>query len=405
MANYTSTIEYKFKVTNNLDNNSAQQKKFNFYIGLPYSKRKYRYMQVVNFIIKDGTHLFTVVLGHSESSVAAMTEDILRNDRSAFKPAVTKVMRITYASVNVGQVSFVCNASNKEVFEAADWTGISGEYMKVKSFRTNGNDDVLGLIFDAADRSLVSARKNDCTNVVAKPEAPVDEVKVPQPDEIVIDIDTAQLWKAHQKLIGEYGTLKMAKEELERKVKDRDQNISELEAHIADDDNSIQKQYELIQGYMVTVKDLEEKLEARDKDISEMGRQIDYSQDYIAELKRENEFTENQAENLEEKVKGKEAAIDTLTEEIEDRDRRIKSLTEQIGYLKSDLVARDSEIEELLTDVNNLRDQIGATESKPDETQKTFRDKYIDRIVDEFRRRAEALSDEELLTLMKGSNA
>ena len=263
MANFTSTIEYKFKVTNNLDKDNTQQKKFNFYIGLPYSKRKYRYMQVVNFIIKDGTHLFTVILGHSESSVAAMSDDILRNERSAFKPAVTKVMRITYASVNVGQVAFLCNASNKEIFEGADWTGISGEYTKVKSFRTNGNDEVIGLIFDAADRNIVSARKNDGTNVVAKPETPDDIVKVPQPEEVKLDFDPELLWKTHKKLIGEYDDLRKSEENAE------------------------------------------------------------------------------------------------------------------------------------------LRNQLKAAESKPDETQKTFRDKFIDKIVDGFRAKLEELPDDELL--MKGS--
>lgn len=314
MANFTSTIEYKFKVTNNLDKDNTQQKKFNFYIGLPYSKRKYRYMQVVNFAKnKEGQHLFNVILGHSESSVAAMSNDILRNGSSACKPAVTKVMRITYASVNVGQVAFLCNASNKEIFEGADWTGISGEYVKIKSFRTNGNDEVLGLIFDAADRNIVSARKNDGTNVVAKPEAPVDEVKVPQPDEIVIDIDTANLWKAHQKLIGDYGTLRMAKEELEQK------------------------------------------LERKEKDNC------------------------------------------VLMEEIDEKDRFIKTLIEGRDF-------KDKNIECLTKENIDLRNQLETVNSTPDETQKTFRDKFIDRIVDEFRRRAEVLSDEELLMLMKGSN-
>lgn len=427
MAN--NTVEYKFKVTNNLDKDSTIIKKFNFYIGLPYSKRKYRYMQVINFATnKEGQHLFNVVLGHSIDSVAIMTNDILRGTHASLKPVTTKVSRITYTSLNVGTIGLVCNDENEETIKNGDWTGISGEYMKVKSFRTNGNDDVLGLIFDAADRSLVSARKNDNTNVVAKPEAPVDIVKVPQPEKPVIDVDPSEYARCmkensnlNDRVKDLYRNLEAMQKDafnfanelrekdrrikgLKEENKDKDQTISDLKAHIADDDNSIQKQYELIQGYMVTVKDLEEKLEAKDKDISEMGRQIDSSQDYIAELKRENEFTENQAEHLEEKVRGKEAAIDTLTEEIEDRDRRIKSLTEQIGYLQSDLAARDSEIEELLTDVNNLRDQIGATESKPDETQKTFRGKFIDRIVDEFRRRAEALSDEDLLMLMKGTN-
>ena len=282
MANFTSTIEYKFKVTNNLDKDNTQQKKFNFYIGLPYSKRKYRYMQVVNFIIKDGTHLFTVILGHSESSVAAMSDDILRNERSAFKPAVTKVMRITYASVNVGQVAFLCNASNKEIFEGADWTGISGEYTKVKSFRTNGNDEVIGLIFDAADRNIVSARKNDGTNVVAKPETPDDIVKVPQPEEVKLDFDPELLWKTHKKLIGEYDDLRKIYQELEQKVK------------------------------------------------------------------------------------GKDKVIEQLSEENAE-----------------------------------LRNQLKAAESKPDETQKTFRDKFIDKIVDGFRAKLEELPDDELL--MKGS--
>lgn len=399
MAN--NATEYKFKVTNNLDKDSTIIKKFVFYIGLPYSKRKYRYMEVINFATnKEGQHLFNVVLGHSVESVAIMTNNILRGTHASLNPVTTGVSRITYTSVNVGNVALVCNDKNEETIKNGDWTGISGEYMKVKSFISNGNDDVLGLIFDAADRSLVSARKNDNTNVVAKP----DIVKAPQPDEVKLDFDPELLWKVHQKLIGDYDALRKTNQELEQKVKDRDQSISDLKAHIADDDSSIQKQYELIQGYMVTVKDLEEKLEAKDKDISEMGRQIDYSQDYIDELRRENEFTENQAEILEEKVKGKEAAIDTLTEEIEDRDRRIKSLTEQIGYLKSDLAARDSEIEELLTDVNNLREQIGETESKPDETQKTFRDKFIDILIDDFRERTKTYTDDELLMLMKGTN-
>ena len=279
MANFTSTIEYKFKITNNLDKDNAQQKKFNFYLGLPYSKRKYRYMQVVNFATnKEGQHLFNVILGHSESSVAAMSDDILRNGSSTCKPTVTKVMRITYASVNVGQVSFLCNTSNKEIFEGADWTGISGEYMKVKSFRTNGNDEVIGLIFDAADRNIVSARKNDGTNVVAKPEAPADIVKVPQPEEVKLDFDPELLWKTHKKLIGEYDDLRKMYQELEQKVK------------------------------------------------------------------------------------GKDKVIEQLCEEN-----------------------------------NDFRNRLKGAESKPDETQKTFKDKFIDKIVDGFRAKLEELPDDELL--------
>ena len=296
MSNFTSTIEYKFKVTNNLDKVDAQQKKFNFYIGLPYSKRKYRYMQVVNFAInKEGQHLFNVVLGHSESSVAAMTDDIIRNDRSTFKPAVTKVMRITYASVNVGQVAFLCNASNKEIFEGADWTGISGEYTKVKSFRTNGNDEVIGLIFDAADRNVVSARKNDGTNVVAKPETPADEVKVHQSDEV--KLDPILLTPTARKAI----------------------------------------------------------------------------KDSVDDLKKENQALERKVRNLE-----------YLNE-----------------CFKKDLDARDKNIEELCEENNDLRNQLKGSESKPDETQKTFRDKFIDKIVDGFRAKLEELPDDELL--MKGS--
>lgn len=277
MANFTSTIEYKFKVTNNLDKPNAQQKKFNFYLGLPYSKRKYRHMQVINFATnKEGQHLFNVVLGHSESSVAAMTEDILRGTHASLKPVSTKVMRITYASVNVGQVAFLCNASNKEVFERADWTGISGEYTKIKSFRTNGNDEVIGLIFDAADRSAVAARKNDSTNVVAKPETPdvnTDEVK-PDPE---------LLWKAHQKLLTDY-------EVLEKKAK-------ELEFYN--------------------------------------------------------------------------------------------------GCFKRDLDVRDKDVEQLCEEVNKLRAQL--KETKPDETEKTFRQKFIDKIVDGFREKLQSLTDDELL--------
>lgn len=286
MANYTSTIDYKFKITNNLDKPDVQQKKFNFYIGLPYSKRKYRYMQVINFATnKDGQHLFTVVLGHSERSVAAMTEDILRGTHASLKPAATKIMRITYTTVNIGQAAFLCNNSNKEAFEGADWTGISGEYTKVKSFRTNGNDEVIGLIFDSADRSAVAARKNDNTNVMAKPKIPVDVVKVPQPDEPVVDIDTANLWKAHQKLLGEYEDLKMLKEELEQKVKDREQCIKGL-----------------------------------------MG-----------------------------------------------------------------------DIELIVKENANLHNRLKEIGSKPDETQKTFRDKFIDLIVEVFREKLMSLSDDELI--------
>lgn len=289
MSNFTSTIEYKFKVTNNLDKVNAQQKKFNFYIGLPYSKRKYRYMQVINFATnKERQHLFNVVLGQSESSVAAMTEDILRGTHASLKPAATKVMRITYASVNVGQVAFLCNASNKEVFEGADWTGISGEYMKVKSFRTNGNDEVIGLIFDAADRSAVAARKNDSTNVVAKPEAPVDIVKVPQPDEV--KLDPILLSSTERRAIRDgIDDLRKTIQELEQKVKDRDQCIKDL-----------------------------------------MGD------------------------------------IELITKENAD-----------------------------------LHNQLKGIGSKPDETQKTFRDKFIDRIVEVFRGKLMSLSDDELL--MKGS--
>lgn len=290
MSNFTSTIEYKFKVTNNLDKASAQQKKFNFYLGLPYSKRKYRYMQVINFATnKERQHLFNVVLGQSESSVAAMTEDILRGTHASLKPAATKVMRITYASVNVGQVAFLCNASNKEVFEGADWTGISGEYMKVKSFRTNGNDEVIGLIFDAADRSAVAARKNDSTNVVAKAETPVDKVvKVPQPDEV--KLDPILLSSTERRAIRDgIDDLRKTIQELEQKVKDRDQCIKDL-----------------------------------------MGD------------------------------------IELITKEN--------------------------------ADLHNQLKEIG---SEPDETQKTFRDKFIDRIVEVFRGKLMSLSDDELL--MKGS--
>lgn len=286
MSNFTSTIEYKFKVTNNLDKIDAQQKKFNFYLGLPYSKRKYRYMQVINFATnKEGQHLFNVVIGQSESSVAAMTEDILRNERSAFKPAVTKVMRITYASVNVGQVAFLCNASNKETFEGADWTGISGEYTKIKSFRTNGNDEVLGLIFDAADRSAVSARKNDSTNVVAKP----DIVKVSQPEkpanssnDIKPDLDL--LWKAHQKLIGDYGALRMTKEELEQRVK----GLTEINEGFKKD---LDKRDADISALMDQLEEKERYIKGLENDSVKMFQNMDWRRKYIelvlAVLKRD----------------------------------------------------------------------------------------------------------------------
>lgn len=276
MANFTSTIEYKFKVTNNLDKDNTQQKKFNFYLGLPYSKRKYRYMQVINFATnKEGQHLFNVVLGHSESSVAAMTEDILRGTHASLAP-VTKVMRITYASVNVGQTAILYNDTNKKTLDAGDWTGISGEYTKIKSFRTNGNDEVIGLIFDAADRSAVAARKNDGTNVVAKP----DEVK----------LDPILLSSTERRAIRDgIDDLRKTIQELEQKVKDRDQCIKDL-----------------------------------------MGD------------------------------------IELITKENAD-----------------------------------LHNQLKGINSKPDETQKTFREKFIDRIVDVFRERIESLSDDELL--MKGT--
>lgn len=284
MSNFTSTIEYKFKVTNNLDKVDALQKKFNFYIGLPYSKRKYRYMQVINFATnKERQHLFNVVLGQSESSVAAMTEDILRGTHASLKPAATKVMRITYASVNVGQVAFLCNASNKEIFEGADWTGISGEYMKVKSFRTNGNDEVIGLIFDAADRSAVAARKNDSTNVVAKPETPDDEVKVPiDLDEVKPDLDL--LWKTHQKLIGDYGTLKMTKEELEQKVK----GLTEINEGFKKD---LDKRDADISALMNQLEERDRYIKGLENDSVKMFQNMDWRRKYIelvlAVLKRD----------------------------------------------------------------------------------------------------------------------
>lgn len=325
MSNFTSTIEYKFKVTNNLDKVNTLQKKFNFYIGLPYSKRKYRYMQVVNFATnKERQHLFNVVLGQSESSVAAMTEDILRGTHASLKPVVTKVMRITYASVNVGQVAFLCNASNKEIFEGADWTGISGEYMKVKSFRTNGNDEVIGLIFDAADRNIVSARKNDGTNVVAKPETPTDEVKVPQPEEVKLDFDPELLWKTHKKLIGEYDELRKAYQDLEQKVR----GLTEINEGFKKD------------------------LDNRDADISD------------------------------------------LMSQLEEKERYIKTLIEGRDF-------KDKNIEYLTKENIDLRNQLEAINSKPDETQKTFRGKFIDLIVDMFREKLETLTDDELLRYRK----
>lgn len=267
MSNFTSTIEYKFKVTNNLDKTDARQKKFNFYLGLPYSKRKYRYMQVINFATnKEGQHLFNVILGHSESSVAAMTEDILRGTRASLEP-VTKVMRITYASVNIGQTSILYNDANKKTLDTGDWTGISGEYMKIKSFRTNGNDEVLGLIFDAADRSVVSARKNDGTNVVAKPEAPADK---PTNGSVELKLDPELLWKAHQKLIGEYGTLKMMKEELEQRVK----GLTEINEGFKKD------------------------LDKRDADISALMNQLEERDQRIKTLTEERVFKDKNIEDL-----------------------------------------------------------------------------------------------------------
>ena len=280
MSNFTSTIEYKFKVTNNLDKGDAQQKKFNFYLGLPYSKRKYRYMQVVNFATnKEGQHLFNVILGHSESSVAAMSDDILRNGSSTCKPAVTKVMRITYASVNVGQVAFLCNASNKEIFEGADWTGISGEYTKVKSFRTNGNDEVIGLIFDAADRNIVSARKNDGTNVVAKPEDPVDEVKVPQPEEVKLDpiLLTPTARKAIKDRVDD---LKKANQGLEQKLEGREKDVCTLIEQIDEKDRTIKT---LIEERELLKKDLEH----RDKDISDLEDRLKEKERYIKGLEND----------------------------------------------------------------------------------------------------------------------
>lgn len=316
MSNFTSTIEYKFKVTNNLDKDNAQQKKFNFYLGLPYSKRKYRYMQVVNFATnKERQHLFNVVLGQSESSVAAMTEDILRGTHASLKPAVTKVMRITYASVNVGQVAFLCNTSNKETFEGADWTGISGEYTKIKSFRTNGNDEVIGLIFDAADRNIVSARKNDGTNVVAKP----DIVKVPQPEKPVIDVDKVKL----------------------------DPVLLTSTAREA-------------------------------------------IRDSVANLRKTNR-------ELAQKIEEKEKDICALIEQIDEKDRTIKALIEERGFLQEDLANRDNDIEMLSSENADLHNQLKEVGSKPDETEKTFRGKFIDMIVGIFREKLEALSDDELL--------
>ena len=228
MANFASTIEYKFKVTNNLDKADVQYKKFNFYIGLPYSKRKYRYMQVINFATnKEGQHLFNVVLGHSESSVAAMTDDILRGTHARLNPAVaTKVSRITYASLNVGCIALVCNDKNEEIIKNGDWTGISGEYTKVKSFRTNGDDEVIGLIFDAADRSSVSARKNDSTNVVAKAETPDEVVKVPQTNGSV---------ELEEKLKFATETLEYLRKDLEN----RDKDISALTNQLEEKDRYI----------------------------------------------------------------------------------------------------------------------------------------------------------------------
>lgn len=296
MANIASTIEYKFKVTNNLDKDSTAVKKFNFYIGLPYSKRKYRYMQVVNFATnKEGQHLFNVVLGHSESSVAAMTEDILRGTHASLKPVATKVSRISYVSLNVGTSALICNDKNEEIIKNGDWTGISGEYMKVKSFRTNGNDEVIGLIFDAADRNIVFARKNDGTNVVAKAEASDDIVKVPQPDEV--KLDPILLTSTARKAI----------------------------------------------------------------------------KDSVDDLRKANQAFERKVRNLE-----------YLNE-----------------CLKKDLEARDKNIEELCEENNEFRNKLKGTESKPDETQKTFRDKFIDLIVDMFREKLETLTDDELLRYRK----
>ena len=348
MANYVSTIDYKFKVTNNLDKADAPQKKFNFYIGLPYSKRKYRYMQVINFATnKDGQHLFNVVLGHSESSVAAMTEDILRGTNASLKPAKTKVMRITYASVNVGQTSILYNDANKKTLDAADWTGISGEYMKIKSFRTNGNDEVIGLIFDAADRNIVSARKNDSTNVVAKTEVPVDIVKVPQPEEPIIDLDEVKpgpdlLTPTARKAIKDsIDDLRKANQELEQKLKEKEKIISDQKSTI----ENLEKGFNILNDDYQKIKAIK---------------------DSVDDLRTTNQ-------ELEQKVK--------------DRDQCIKGLMEDI---------------ELITKENaKLKNQLKANPTKPDETQKTFRDKFIDRIVDAFREKVKSLTDDELL--MKGT--
>lgn len=281
MAN--NTVEYKFKVTNNLDKDSTIIKKFNFYIGLPYSKRKYRYMQIINFATnKEGQHLFNVVLGHSIDSVAIMTNDILRGTHASLKPVTTKVSQITYTSLNVGTISLVCNDENEESIKNGDWTGISGEYMKVKSFRTNGNDDVLGLIFDAADRSLVSARKNDNTNVVAKP----DIVKVPQPEKPVIDIDGAKLdpillTSAARKAIKDsVDDLRKTNQELEQKLEGKEKDNCGLIEQIDEKDRFIKT--------LVEERDfLKNDIEARDKDISDLTEQLEDKERYIKGLEND----------------------------------------------------------------------------------------------------------------------
>ena len=330
MANNMNTIEYKFKVTKSVTTlENGRKRNFRFYLGLPFSKRNYKYMQIINFPYEeDEDHEFLVICGRKKDEVFDFGKRIAEyagGDR-AISATSTIIATMFYPS-NAGFISITESRSTQLFFDNHFPEELVGEYHDIMHVYTSEkpDDDTIALYLRTNDKVIgvkkTAAYTENADELIAKPSINVFD-------------------------------------ELAKK----DQIISDLKAHIADDDSSIQKQYELIQGYMVTVKDLEEK------------------------------------------VKEKEAAIDTLTEEIEDRDRRIKSLTEQIGYLKNDLAARDSEIEELLTDVNNLRDQIGATESKPDETEKTFRGKFIDRIVDEFRRRAEALSDEELLTLMKGTN-
>lgn len=179
MANQMNTVEYKVKVTRVGDHYGKAR--FAFYLAQPYSKRGYRFIQVINAgPDADNRHFFFVILGNSRSCVNEMSKQIF-NDLGNIEAVATKRIATIYynnSTTNIGSASF----ADVDFTSSYDIAALVGEYKETEhvSVSNSSDNDTVCLWFDVANKNGGEAPK--------KP----DIVKVPQPDEIVIDIDPSE---------------------------------------------------------------------------------------------------------------------------------------------------------------------------------------------------------------------